>query len=153
MAKSIRTRTSNGLGRILSVKKVLLMSHNIVGKAMAEPGIRYYNLARVLSDEFEVTLAMPCKPDPSLSKDLGKEQESHWKIQMQRLTHQYLIGDFYICASERQRDWWLGLLEANGRVNPWNIRKDPSQHSLIDMVPLGLPAFKLKYSFPTIWEV
>jgi len=25
-------------------------------------------------------------------------------------------GDFYLCASERQRDFWLGMLAALGRV-------------------------------------
>ena len=27
-------------------------------------------------------------------------------------------GDFFICGNERQRDYWLGVLTANGRANP-----------------------------------
>lgn len=55
------------------------------------------------------------------------------------LTQAYLAGDFFICASERQRDWWLGLLEANGRVNLYTHAEDPSLRRLIDVVPFGLP--------------
>jgi glycosyltransferase involved in cell wall biosynthesis len=58
---------------------------------------------------------------------------------MQALTQQCLVGDFYICASERQRDWWLGLLEANGRVNPATFGADPSLRRLVAVVPYGLP--------------
>jgi len=55
------------------------------------------------------------------------------------LTQAYLLGDFFICASERQRDWWLGLLEANGRVNHHTFSEDPSLRRLVDVVPFGLP--------------
>ena len=27
-------------------------------------------------------------------------------------------GDFFICGNERQRDFWLGMLAANGRLTP-----------------------------------
>lgn len=55
------------------------------------------------------------------------------------LTRAYLVGDFFICASERQRDWWLGLLEANGRINAYTYAEDPSLRRLMDVVPFGLP--------------
>ena len=62
-----------------------------------------------------------------------------WRNRMAQLQRQYTLGDFYICASERQRDWWLGLLEANGRVNPAVYAADPSLRRLVDVVPYGLP--------------
>lgn len=49
------------------------------------------------------------------------------------------IGDFFICGNERQRDYWLGVLTANGRVNPENYRLDPELRSLIDVVGIGHP--------------
>lgn len=55
------------------------------------------------------------------------------------LAQAYLAGDFFICASERQRDWWLGLLEAYGRVNRYTFGESPSLRQLIDVVPFGLP--------------
>lgn len=46
-------------------------------------------------------------------------------------------GDFFICASEKQRDLWLGHLAASGRVNPVTYDSDPSLRQLIDVVPFG----------------
>ena len=50
------------------------------------------------------------------------------------------LGDFIICASERQRDFWLGALLAVGRVNTVTCAQDPSLRSLIDVVPFGVPS-------------
>jgi len=51
-------------------------------------------------------------------------------------------GDFYICASERQRDFWLGMLAALNRLNPYSYNQDVSMRKLIDVVPFGLPSNK-----------
>ena len=48
------------------------------------------------------------------------------------------IGDFYICGSERQRDFWLGVLAANGRINPINFETSSDFRKLIDVVGFGL---------------
>lgn len=47
-------------------------------------------------------------------------------------------GDFFICASERQRDFWLGALLRSGRVNPRTWDEDRSLRKLIDVVPFGV---------------
>ena len=47
-------------------------------------------------------------------------------------------GDFFLCASERQRDFWMGSLASLGRVNPATYADDPSLRSLIDVVPFGI---------------
>jgi len=49
------------------------------------------------------------------------------------------VGDFYICASEKQRDMWIGYLSARGRINPLNYEKDCSGRELIDVVSFGIP--------------
>jgi len=49
-------------------------------------------------------------------------------------------GDFFLCASERQRDFWLGSLSHAGRVNPATYGDDPMLRRLIDVVPFGLPS-------------
>ena len=49
------------------------------------------------------------------------------------------VGDFFICGNERQRDYWIGLLTANQRVNPRNFAEDSSLRRLIDVVGVGLP--------------
>lgn len=49
-------------------------------------------------------------------------------------------GDFFICASERQRDLWIGALLGAGRVTPRAYDRDPALRALVDVVPFGVPA-------------
>lgn len=56
------------------------------------------------------------------------------------LNQQLVRADFVICASEKQRDFWLGHLASLGRVNPAVYDEDESLRSLIDVVPFGVPA-------------
>jgi len=76
------------------------------------------------------------------------ERRAAWQSRMLALARQHQIGDFYVCASERQRDWWLGLLEAAGRINPRTFDADPSLRSLIDVAPYGLPSEPLPAPLP-----
>lgn len=48
-------------------------------------------------------------------------------------------ADLVICASERQRDLWLGLMAAHGLLDLAAYRVDPSYRSWVDVVPFGLP--------------
>ena len=50
------------------------------------------------------------------------------------------VADFFICATEKQRDFWLGMLHALNRITPANYRTDKSLYSLLSVVPFGLPA-------------
>ena len=54
------------------------------------------------------------------------------------LNEQLLRGDFFLCASEKQRDFWLGQLSALGRVNPLTYDEDGTMRSLITVVPFGI---------------
>jgi len=47
-------------------------------------------------------------------------------------------GDFFICASEKQRDLYLGMLLAERLVDPRRYADDPTLRSLIDVVPFGV---------------
>jgi len=49
-------------------------------------------------------------------------------------------GSAFICASERQRDLWLGVLGALGRIDLDRFRSDPSLDKLVGVVPFGLEA-------------
>ena len=55
------------------------------------------------------------------------------------LVDQIARGDYFMCASERQRDYWLGMLAACGRVDAAAYGEDPDLRALIDVVPFGLP--------------
>ncbi|PXY32389.1 glycosyltransferase [Prauserella muralis] len=49
-------------------------------------------------------------------------------------------GDFFLCASQRQRHFWLGHLAALGRLSPRLYDADPTTRSLLSVVPFGLSA-------------
>jgi len=179
---------------------ILIVSHDVVGSKMAGPGIRYWELARVLGQSLPVVLAVPnavqmpdtdvqiwsyqpgvwesiapvveaartivlCgdvlawfpqlrqenRPlvidgyDPQTLETLAMfagmpEQAQRHQERERILQMQCRAGDFFICASERQRDWWLGLLEAAGRINIHTYNADASLRRLIDVVPFGLPS-------------
>jgi glycosyltransferase involved in cell wall biosynthesis len=76
----------------------------------------------------------------------SSDQEVAHKKREHILQIQCRAGDFFICASERQRDWWLGRLEASGRVNPYTYAQDPSLRRLVDVVPFGLPSLPIVHT-------
>jgi len=55
------------------------------------------------------------------------------------LNEQLMRGDFFLCASSKQRDFWLGQLCAVGRVNPRTYDDDVTLGSLISVVAFGVP--------------
>ncbi len=67
-------------------------------------------------------------------------------------------GDFFFCANERQRDFWIGMLLANKRVNPHQVYDDDTINRLISIVPYGFRKVEIhdnesynifsKYSIP-----
>jgi glycosyltransferase involved in cell wall biosynthesis len=56
------------------------------------------------------------------------------------LRDQLWRGDYFFCASDRQRDFWLGMLAANGRITPGRYEEDPDLNRLIGVVPFGITA-------------
>jgi glycosyltransferase involved in cell wall biosynthesis len=87
--------------------------------------------------------------DPFLIENLGlfAEQDSSRRYQDALLRANSLAqevalatGDAFLCASERQRDLWLGMLGSLGRLNRDEYERDPSLRRLIDVVPFGLPS-------------
>ncbi|MBN9632906.1 MAG: glycosyltransferase [Actinobacteria bacterium] len=72
-------------------------------------------------------------------RDLGAVQ---WSKQVDDATdvlnEQLMRGDFFLCASERQRHFYLGQLAALGRINPANYDDDPDLDRLIAVVPFGM---------------
>lgn len=183
-------------------RKILIISSEIVSKEMAGPAIRVWNFAKILSEYFNVVLAVPnkielpeqtfemvrFKNDAELSNIIKnvdiiitggmtfskyksiKKTDKHLIIDIydpynlatlaeyegesikRRLeihksiyfvvNEQLHHGDFFICASERQRDFWLGMLAALNRINPYTYNEDPTLRKTIDVVPFGLPDSK-----------
>jgi len=77
------------------------------------------------------------------SLEMFKDNEMTERIRIDKsnlniLKLQLTIGDFFICASEKQRDYWIGMLNAMGRINPYSYDSDSTLRSLIDIVPFGI---------------
>lgn len=78
----------------------------------------------------------------TLEGEAGDDDARHQRMVdgcLQALKIQIQVGDFFLCASERQRDLWLGHLSALGRVNVPNYRQDTTLRKLIDVAPFGIP--------------
>jgi GT2 family glycosyltransferase/chaperonin cofactor prefoldin len=59
---------------------------------------------------------------------------SNLKIQLEQLE----LGDYFICANDKQMDMWIGMLTALNKVNPYEYELSPKLSSLIDLVPFGI---------------
>ncbi|MBN8883050.1 MAG: glycosyltransferase [Salana multivorans] len=73
------------------------------------------------------------------AKDLGEAGRAATIAEITRILNEQLArGDFFLCASQKQRDFWLGQLAGVGRVNALVYDEDPSLDSLIGIVPFGI---------------
>src|SRR5581483_5821421 len=182
--------------------RVLIIANDIVDARMAGPGIRAWEMAKVLARAHDVTLAVPNERPPAADgfcvrtyrsktgvglRELASAHDvlivqgfvlhlfpflaqmgkrlvvdlydpftlenlhvfSHDPIAERAAVHQSHLdvlnaqiraGDFFLCASDKQRDYWLGMFAANNRVNPQQYDADPTLRSLIDVVPFGIPS-------------
>ena len=182
--------------------RVLILSQDLLGPQMAGPGLRYWELARVLSHSCAVTLAGPlsgaathpaCALVPLTLADAQEltpllaeadvlvsngfmlyhypqltqlaipwvidayipspteglayyatqpldAQEAAQQANTAMLNRFFALGDFFLCANERQRDLYLGVLAAAGRLNPHTYAQDRTLRQLIDVLPFGLSA-------------
>ncbi len=54
------------------------------------------------------------------------------------LNEQLRRGDFFLCASAKQRDFWLGQLAAVGRINPATYDRGENLEGLLAVAPFGV---------------
>jgi len=94
---------------------------------------------------------------PSLLESLvwhDKDDQNNWKSAYEEYLRVQIelirAGDFFFCASERQRGYWLGWLHALKRINPHTYQADPTLMKLIDIVPFGLPEGKPGSTSPVL---
>ncbi len=67
------------------------------------------------------------------------ERRQHTATTLDRLHAALRTGHNFICASETQRDLWLGAMLALRMIGPGLYDRDPSLREVIDLVPFGLP--------------
>ncbi len=70
------------------------------------------------------------------AKKLGHEVFRH---DYETLIRSLRQGDFFLCASEPQRLFYLGLFLALGRLDPPLFREDPQLRSVLSIAPFGVP--------------
>ncbi len=84
-----------------------------------------------LYDPYLFSLLVQYQDDPVTAS-------SSYRLMHQVLEKHMLTADFFVCASERQRDYWIGRFCALGRVDPAMYKFDPSLRKLIDVAAFGL---------------
>lgn len=174
----------------MNKKKIVVVSSDSIGEKMAGPGIRYFQIASMLSKKHEVVLLVPNKVtpvknlnivqlttknlkmsmkqadiiiiqgmtmfkysfikkfkgsiiidlyDPTMLEMLEiRTRKSEYSIDLDIIKEQLKYGDYFICASEKQKDLWIGMLLAIGRITPIDYNKDKSLSGLIGIVPFGI---------------
>lgn len=70
-------------------------------------------------------------------KEIGLRKAIN-KILLLEQSFSFTFANYVICASEKQRDFWLGVLSSMNRLTPTAYDKDNSFRSFIDVVPFGL---------------
>ncbi len=76
-----------------------------------------------------------------LEQSKGYPRDERWSMTARTtevLNNQIERADFLMCASDKQRDLWLGQLAALGRINPETYDDDSSLRSLLAVVPFGV---------------
>ena len=109
---------------------------------------------------FVATLPKPLVLDlyaPFLLESLQRQSENDHLKQitaydntLNAMRMQLKSGDFFICAGEKQRDYWLGMLSGLGRINPYTYHQDAGLRRLIDVVPYGLPNEAARHTKPVL---
>lgn len=67
-----------------------------------------------------------------------RDHEKDYKLDLEILLEQIRCGDYFICASEKQRDLWIGFLLASKKLNIETYREDKSLKNMIGIVPFGM---------------
>lgn len=95
----------------------------------------------VIRDTDKILVADIYDPIPLESLELQQkaplaQRMDDQAFQVAMMNEQLLYADYFLCASERQKDLWLGGLLALGRINPVTYT-DMAQR--VAVVPFGLP--------------
>ncbi len=127
------TPNSSDLSQYIAGADVVLAMGTLVSRYPALQGVNK-PLIVDLYDPFELEKLAQLPAMEATFRTKIDEESVYDVLMMSR------AGDFYICASERQRDMWLGLLLGAGRLNQYTYSRDHDLRELIDVVPFGIPA-------------
>jgi glycosyltransferase involved in cell wall biosynthesis len=68
----------------------------------------------------------------------ASERRAALESSIRVLNEQLARADFLLCASDKQRDFWLGQLAAVGRINPATYDESENLDTLVAVVPFGV---------------
>lgn len=194
---------------------IILISNDKVGRIMAGPGIRYWELTKALAKHFPVTLLVPDECDlatdnfpviayqsrasstsiarnlpggdyliaqnlrPPLIRIIKKRglryladlydpltievleytkydsprQQNHiFQFNQNIVRLQIAVADHLLCASPRQKDFYLGLLSNEWIINPRTYQTSPSFAHFISLLPFGISAIPPHPNQPHLLE-
>jgi len=73
------------------------------------------------------------------AKDLGPDgRRTALAVTTHALNEQLRRADYLMCASDKQRDFWLGQMAGQGRISPAVYDEDASLDNLLGVVPFGI---------------
>ncbi|HTZ87495.1 MAG TPA: glycosyltransferase [Solirubrobacteraceae bacterium] len=76
-----------------------------------------------------------------LTAERGRRvRAQHVETTLDRLHSALRTGHNFVCASESQRDLWIGTMLALRLIGPGLYDRDPSLRETIDLVPFGAPS-------------
>lgn len=103
-----------------------------------------FQLLPVLKDYCDDRIIIVDLYDPIVIEDLEinkkkniEKRENVHKNSLSLLTEQIKLGDYFVCATERQKDFWTGMLVAFNRVNPKEYDLSNTLDKLIGYLPFG----------------
>lgn len=80
--------------------------------------------------------------DPVIIEESARFQSGltdHYTERLRATLLQLQAADFFLCANERQRLFWLGMLSAGGRLPPQLYVQDPTLSRAVAVAPFGIP--------------
>ncbi|WP_426350482.1 glycosyltransferase [Alloiococcus sp. CFN-8] len=134
--KNINFKIIKGVRRELKIAARDADSIVVQGRAL-----RAYSFLKKLKKPIVVDIYDPITLENlELRKNLDfKTRLWFHETDLDLILEQLAFGDYFICASEKQKDYWLGMLAALNRVNPATYVEDNKMDALIGVVPFGLP--------------
>jgi len=123
-----RFASAEGLQRLVEEADVVLVHGQAVERF---PFLRRVRAVRIV-DLYDPSLLENLEDQRSFPHlEGGRIARRDVEVQRQLLD----TGDFFVCASVRERDYWLGMLSARGRLDGAAAEEDPMFRNLIDVVP------------------
>lgn len=115
------------------IKDADILISQIVSQKMAK--LAKKNNTRIILDAYD---PISIEALEQSAQEKMKVRESLNTLLLLQQSSSFFFADSVICASEKQRDFWLGVLSSMKKITPTIYDKDNSLRNLIDVVPFGL---------------